>query len=478
MKRTKIIATLGPASFDRKTIKQLVKNGVDVFRLNFSFGSEKEHAQTIKCIREISLELNQSVGILQDLQGPKIRVATLKEPVTVKKNQVIILSGNAAHKESLYIPTTYRQIAGDTEPGKTILLADGKIILSVLKTDISKKEVTCKVVNGGTILTGKGINLPYTNISLPALTPKDKKDAIFGIKKGVDYIGLSFVRHPEDVLKLKRIMKKMNKEIPVIAKIEKPEGVDNIEEILDVADGIMVARGDLAVEISFAKVPLVQKDLLRRANLRGKLTIVATEMLSSMSENPRPTRAEASDVANAVLDGTDAVMLSNETAMGKFPTQSVAAMNSIVTETETSLLNQNYHMTLDMPEIQDLTQAMCESAAHLSYFLDERAIAVITHSGGSVKVISKYRPQSPIYAATFDINVYHKMALYHNVHPLLLDDSGLSKKNDNLSYSLEQFESLLRNKKLVKTGDSLIFLTGDILPKGWRVNTIKVSAIR
>ena len=477
MKRTKIIATLGPASYNRKTITKLVKTGVDIFRLNFSFGSDKEHLQTIKLIREVSSDLNQSVGILQDLQGPKIRVATLKEPVTVKKNQTIILSGNRVHKDPLYIPTTYKQIAGDTEKGKTILLADGKIILSVLKTDTRKKEVTCKVVNGGTILTGKGINLPYTNISLPALTPKDKEDAIFGIKAGVDYIGLSFVRHPEDVLKLKRIMKKMNKNIPVIAKIEKPEGVDNIEEILDVSEGIMVARGDLAVEISFAKVPLVQKDILRRANLRGRLTIVATEMLSSMVDNPRPTRAEVSDVANAVLDGTDAVMLSNETAMGKFPITSVEAMSSIVTETESSLLNENYHMTLDMPEIQDLTQAMCESAAHLSYFLDERAIAVITHSGRSVNVISKYRPQSPIYAATFDINVYHKMALYHNVYPILLDDSGLSPKDDNLNYSLEQFESLLRKKKLIKIGDSLIFLTGDISPKGWRVNTIKVSVI-
>ena len=477
MKRTKIIATLGPASYNRKSITKLVKAGVDLFRLNFSFGSEEEHLNTIKLIRDISSELNQAVGILQDLQGPKIRVATLKAPVTVKKGQIVVLSGNTVHKDEFYIPTTYKQIAGDTEPGKTILLADGKIILSVLKTDVSKKEVTCKVINGGTILTGKGINLPYTDISLPALTPKDKEDALFGINAGVDYIGLSFVRHPEDVLKLKRIMKKMNKNIPVIAKIEKPEGVDNIEEILDVADGIMVARGDLAVEISFAKVPIVQKDLLRRANLRGRLTIVATEMLSSMVDNPRPTRAEASDVANAVLDGTDAVMLSNETAMGKFPIKAVEAMRCIVTETESSLLNENYHMTLDMPEIHGLTQAMCESAAHLSYFLDERGIAVITHSGASVKVMSKYRPQSPIFAATFDKNVYQRMTLFHNVYPILLDDSGLSSEDDNLTYSIEQFASLLRSKKKIKSGDSLIFLTGNISPKGWRVNTIKVSTV-
>ena len=475
MKRTKIIATLGPASYNRKSMLKLVKAGVDVFRLNFSFGTKKEHLQTIKLIRDISSELNQSVGILQDLQGPKIRVALLKEPVTVRKHQIVILSGSSVQKAGLFIPTTYRQIAGDTEAGKTILLADGKIILSVIKTDTRKKEVTCKVVNGGTILTGKGINLPYTNISLPALTPKDKEDALFGINAGVDYIGLSFVRHPEDILKLKRIMKRMNKEIPVIAKIEKPEGVDNIEEILDVSDGIMVARGDLAVEISFARVPLIQKDILKRANLRGKLTIVATEMLSSMVDNPRPTRAEASDVANAVLDGADAVMLSNETAMGKFPLKSVKAMHSIVTETEASLLNKHSYLTLDMPEIQGLTKALCESASHLSYSLDERAIAVITHSGRSVKVVSKYRPQSPIYAATFNLHVYRKMALYHNVYPILLDDSGLSAEDDNLSYSLEQLECLLLKKKLIKSGEFLIFLAGDISPRGWKVNTIKVS---
>jgi len=477
MKRTKIIATLGPVSNNQKSITALAKAGVDVFRLNFSFGSYDEHFETIQTIRDVSEKLNKSIAILQDLQGPKIRVATLNEPIIVKKNQKLILSGNSQHKDTLYIPTTYKQIAGDTEPGKTILLADGKIILKVLETDKKKREVLCKVVNGGKIVTGKGINLPYTDISLPALTPKDCEDAVFGINAGVDYIGLSFVRHADDVLKLKRLMKKMGKNIPVIAKIEKPEGVDNIDDILEITEGIMVARGDLAVEISFAKVPLVQKEILRKANLRGRLTIVATEMLSSMVDNPRPTRAEASDVANAVLDGTDAVMLSNETAMGQYPLKSVVAMQEIVLETESSLLNENYHMTLDMPEIQDLTEAMCESAAHLSYYLDERAIAVITHSGSSVNVISKYRPQSPIYAGTFSREVYHKMALFHNVYPILLDDSDLSFKDDKTSCTLEQFESMLCRKKLVQSGDFLIFLTGDISPKGWKVNTVKVVNI-
>ena len=477
MKRAKIIATLGPASSDKKSITKLAKTGVDVFRLNFSFGTYEEHKKTIKTIREVSRDINKSLSILQDLQGPKIRVAKLKEPVVVKKGATLTLSGNSAHKETCYIPTTYAQIASDTKAGKTILLADGKIILSVVKTDKRKKEVVCKVVNGGTILTGKGINLPYTDISLPALTTKDREDAAFGIKAGVDYMGLSFVRHAEDVLKLKRLMAKEKKNIPVIAKIEKPEGVDNLDKIMDIAEGVMVARGDLAVEISFAKVPMVQKEILKKANLRGKLTVVATEMLSSMVDNPRPTRAEASDVANAILDGTDAVMLSNETAMGKFPLKAVSAMKEIVAQTEGSMLDQHYHLSLDMPEIQDRTHAMCAAASHVSYFLEERALAVVTHSGSSVKVISKYRPQSTIYAATFNKSVYQQMAFYHNVHPILLDDSGLSNKDNNVTYSLEQFELALKQKKLVKSGDSLIFLTGDISKKGWKVNTIKVKDI-
>lgn len=477
MKKTKIIATLGPATNNKKIITKLAKTGVDVFRLNFSFGTYEEHKQTIKIIREVSKEINKSLAILQDLQGPKIRIGKLKEPVMIKKDDTLILSGNSSHKSIFYIPTTYKNIASDTKTGKTILLADGKIILLVTKTDERKKEVVCKVINGGTILTGKGINLPYTDISLPALTRKDREDAAFGINEGVDYIGLSFVRHAEDVLKLKRLISRMKKDIPVISKIEKPEGVDNLDKILDVTDGIMVARGDLAVEISFAKVPLVQKDILRKSNLRGKLTIVATEMLSSMIDNPCPTRAEASDVANAILDGTDAVMLSNETAMGKFPIKTVNAMKEIIVQTESSMLELHYHLTLDMPEIHDKTHAMCAAASRISYFLKERALAVVTHSGNSVKLVSKYRPQSPIYAATFNEKVYQRMAFFHNVHPILLDDSGLTSKNDNTVYSLKQFESALKQKKLVKSGESLIFLTGDISKKGWKVDSVKVKDI-
>ena len=477
MKKAKIVATLGPASNNEKSIAKLAKAGVDVFRLNFSFGKYEEHEKTIKTIRGISRKLGKSIAILQDLQGPKIRVGALREPVTLLKGDTVVLSGCPIHKDQLVLPTTYKQIASDTKPGKTIMMADGKIILSVIKIDVEEKSVFCEVLMGGDVLTGKGINLPYTDISLPALTKKDRDDAIFGLKAGVDYMGLSFVRHAEDIAKLKRLMAREKIQVPVISKIEKPEAVDNLDEILDVSDGVMVARGDLAVEISFAKVPLVQKDILRRANLCGKLTIVATEMLSSMVDNPRPTRAEASDVANAVLDGTDAVMLSNETAMGKFPLKAVEAMRDIVRETETSLQGQQSYKRLDMPEIRNQTEGVCAAAAYLSYFVYERAMAVITHSGSSVLVISKYRPSSQIYAATYNETIYRRMALFHNVHPVLLDNGALKNKNDDTACSMEQFEAVLKRKKMVEKNDSLIFLTGDVSLKGWKVNTVKVKVV-
>jgi pyruvate kinase len=471
MKKSKIIATLGPASMDFDSIKILAQSGVDVFRLNFSFGSYEEHLKVISYIRDVSVNINKSLAILQDLQGPKIRVGKLKKPVLLEQGMTVILYGGTDHDIHTRIPTTYSNIASDTETGKTILLADGKIILEVLSTDETTKEVTCTVINGGTVLTGKGIILPYTDISLPALTEKDQEDAIFGLKAGVDYIGLSFVRKPDDIKKLKNLMNDLKIQIPIISKIEKPEALENIDAILELTDGIMVARGDLAVEISFSKVPVIQKELIHKANIMGKFTIVATEMLSSMVDNPRPTRAEASDVANAVLDGADALMLSNETAMGKFPLKAVCAMADIITDTEDSILNDNYRISLNMPKVHSLTQAVCEAASHLSYNLNEKAIAIITHSGHSVHVMSKYRPQSNIFAATFSKKIYYRMALFYNVYPILLKESIPSQT----SLTLEEFQNYLNENNLVDTDDRLICLTGNISPKGWTVNTITVQ---
>ena len=349
MKKTKIIATIGPASNLLKTIEEMAKAGMDVCRLNFSFGTIEEHHEMISTIRKAAKNVGKAIAVMQDLQGPKIRIGKLNADVTVKKDQKIILSGKAEHKEEFTLPTTYAEIASDTEKGKTILLADGKIILEVLDTNKEEKEVHCKVLEAGTILTGKGINLPYTNISLPCLTEKDIQDAIFGAEAGVDYMSLSFVRKAKDVTELRKLLKKHGREdIPIVSKIEKPEAVDNIDAIIEETDVIMVARGDLADEVSFAKVPVIQKKIIRKVNIKGKLAIVATEMLGSMVDNQLPTRAEVSDVANAVLDGTDLTMLSNETAMGKFPVDAVKMMAEIAREAEDSIIGHDYIDELEL----------------------------------------------------------------------------------------------------------------------------------
>ena len=281
MKKCRIVATVGPACESPAMLEKIIRAGVDVCRLNSSFGTNEDRLAKIRNIRNISAVLRKPVAILQDLQGPKIRVGKLKEPVKVKKGETLILTGGTEHTERLRLPTTYTCIAKDCEAGKIILVADGRIILKVEKTDRRHDAVYCKVINGGEILSGKGINLPYTKISLPALTEKDEADAVFGAEAGVDYIGMSFVRTPADVCRLKNLFRKIGKSVPVIAKIEKPEAVENIGAILEVVDGVMVARGDLAVELSYAKVPTAQKMIIHEANRRGKITLTATEMLSS-----------------------------------------------------------------------------------------------------------------------------------------------------------------------------------------------------
>lgn len=478
MKKTKIIATIGPASNSVITIEKMVKAGMNVCRLNFSFGLPEEHMAMIRKVREVSDKLNQSLAIIQCIQGPKIRMGKLNAPVTVKKGQEIILSGKTEHKDEFTFPTTYAQIASDTEPGKTILIADGKIIVKVIQTHKDKKEVVCKVVEGGTILTGKGINLPYTNISLPSLTPKDIEDVKFAVKSGeIDYIDMSFVRHPEDIRKLRKILKELGGEhIGIIAKIEKPEAVENIDGIIDEADGIMVARGDLADEVSFAKVPVIQKEIIRKAGKKGKFTIVATEMLSSMVDSQLPTRAEASDVANAVFDGTDCVMLSNESAMGKFPVESVKVMAEIVEEAEKSLYKNTFHPVLDLPDVHKLNEAICKAASELSYTLSNEVMAVFSRSGLTARILSKFRPDSNIFAATLDRKTYQQLAIVHNICPILLDEASLgSNPYVTIPTMIKKF---LLEQKIVKKGQKMIGITGNFdADKQWEINTIRVHTI-
>ncbi|MDD5697515.1 MAG: pyruvate kinase [Victivallaceae bacterium] len=479
MKSTKIIATIGPACASRAMLEKIIRAGVDVCRLNFSFGTHAEHREKFDRIRAVSKQVGKAVAVIQDLQGPKIRVGRLRAAVTVKPGDTLTLSGGTVHRDRFCLPTAYKNIAADTEPGKTILMMDGRIVLQVKTVEPAKKLVHCVVKAGGTILTGKGINLPYTRISLPSVTAKDKRDALLGIELGVDFIAQSFVRSAADVAVLKRYLKRHGGgRIPVIAKLEKPEALENLEEIIAIADGVMVARGDLADEIFFAKVPMAQKRILTAANRQGKLTIVATEMLSSMTANPLPTRAEVSDVANSVLDGTDLVMLSNESAMGKYPVAAVRAMSSIVAEAEQMIDRRGF---LADPLVWDrkleVSRAMCLSASFLSHELNEKAIAVLTTTGESVRILSKYRPETPIYAATYSKAVYHRMAAYSRVAPLLLDGEYPASSAE-AEKALALLKEVLRRNKIVKTGETVICLTGLKAGDGsWRVNSLHTVTI-
>ncbi len=477
MKKTKIIATIGPACKDQKIIEEMAKAGMNVCRLNFSFGTEEEHYEMIDTIRKAAKNVGRPIAIMQAIQGPKIRVGILNAPVTVKKGQEIVLSGNKEHKDEFVLPTTYAEIASDTKPGKTILVADGKIILEVVKTEKEAKKVHCKVVEAGTILTGKGINLPYTNISLPCLTEKDIKDATFGAKAGVDYVSQSFVRQPEDVLELRKLLKENGREdTPIIAKIEKPEAVDNIDKIIEYADGIMVARGDLADEITFAKVPHVQKEIIKKANSKGKLVIVATEMLSSMIDNQLPTRAEVSDVANAVLDGTDLTMLSNETAMGKFPVKSVSMMAEIAMEAEKSQhIDHSYLEELELLEADNTLASLCAAVANLSYDLGDVPIAVFSRTGKTPKLLSKFKPETTIFVATYKERCYRRMAFLNNVYPVLMDEKDF-KTPETFQKIMPAMGDILCERGLVQKGQQVIVITAEYRNGKWSdMNTIKVE---
>jgi pyruvate kinase len=478
MKNTKIIATIGPTCESSEMLGKIIKAGVDVCRLNFSFGTHDEHRKKFERIRRISKKLGKAVAIMQDLQGPKIRVGKLNEDVDVKIGDQIVLSGKSTHREKFYLPTTYKHIANDTKVGKTILMMDGRIILQVKSVDEKQKEVHCLVKCGGTILTGKGINLPYTKISLPSLTDKDKKDALIGIELGVDFVALSFVRSAKDIVGLKKYLKRHGGEkIRIIAKLEKPEALENLDEIIELVDGVMVARGDLADEIFFAKVPTAQKRIISTANRKGKLTIVATEMLSSMTENPLPTRAEVSDVANSVLDGTDMIMLSNETAMGKYPLKAVKAMTSVALEAEKILDAEDFIVDVVCDKTLEISRAMCLSASFLSHELNEKAIAVLTTTGESVRILSKYRPETMIYAATYSESTYRRMAAYNKVVPLLLKGEHPTSTL-GAQKSVVLLKELLLENKIVKEGESFICLAGLKARDGsWGVNSLHTITV-
>ena len=418
-RRAKIVCTLGPSSSSEEQLRQLLLLGMDVARLNFSHGSHEEHMQRIRAVRRAAASLGRSICILQDLQGPKIRTSALRghRPVNLVPGSRVAIVNRDVEGTAERLGTTFRDLPTEVARGSRILLSDGLLSLKVL--EVRGGEVVCEVVDGGMLGEHQGINLPGAALRVPSLTRKDRLDLAFGLSAQVDMVALSFVRSAADVRAVKKIIAAAGRDTPVIAKLEKPQAIDNLEEILEIADGVMVARGDLGVEVAPEKVPIIQKHVIRSAMHWRKPVITATQMLDSMMHNPRPTRAEASDVANAIYDGSDAVMLSGETAAGQYPREAVSIMDRIVIAAEADLRKSRH--PLRRPERQlTISQAICESVAHVAEELNMRGIAVFTASGNTAGQISKYRPLAEVYAFAHHPEVCNRLNLYWGVRPVLV----------------------------------------------------------
>jgi pyruvate kinase len=460
IRRAKIICTIGPSCNAESHLRELMQAGMDVARLNFSHGTHADHAKIIEILRQTAGSEGRTICILQDLQGPKIRTGALKghQPVTLKTGGQVTITARELEGTAELISTTFKDLPREVRPGSRILLSDGRIELRV--NNVHGEEIECMIVNGGTLAEHQGINLPGAALSIPALTEKDRNDLEFGLEHGVDAVALSFVRSPNDVREVKQIIAEHNKDVPVIAKLEKPQALDQLEAILEVSDGVMVARGDLGVEMPPEKVPVIQKYVIRRAAEWRKPVIIATQMLESMIENPRPTRAEASDVANAVFDGTDAVMLSAETASGKYPREAVCMMAKIVVEAEHNMGDFTQPRRRRENRMLSISETICESIAHSAEDLDMAAIAVFTETGNTARMLSKYRPKSRIYAFSHVPAVCNRMNLLWGVHPIQRDHALHSEE---MLATAEQ--ELLRTGR-VKPGHVLGVVAGTQMASG------------
>jgi pyruvate kinase len=460
-RHSKIVCTIGPASCSPKIIERLLRAGMDVARLNFSHGSHQDHAQNIATLRKLALELEKPIAIMADLQGPKIRTGVLASgtPVILRAGQKFTITTAKILGDSTRVNTTFLPLPREVKRGARILLSDGLIELRVQQ--VRGREVICVVVNGGALGEHKGINLPGVQLRVPALTPKDRQDLRFALKQGVNYIAVSFVRRPEDVLMAKSLIRRAGFDTPVIAKLEKPEAIENLDAILRAADGVMVARGDLGVEMNPERVPVVQKMIISRAREFRRPVITATQMLESMTENPRPTRAEASDVANAIFDGSDAVMLSAETASGKYPVEAVSMMARIIEEAESSI--SEFPQPSSVQEKLKVAESVAELVCHASRELHMKLIAVFTHSGFTARLVSRYRPLVPIIAFSPVAETRCRMALIWGVLPRNISDV---RKIDGLATVAEK---RLLEEKLVRNGDVIGIVAGT--PMGIRGTT-------
>jgi len=467
--KTKIIATIGPSSRSKPVLRRMINAGMNVARLNLSHGSYEDHGKVIHTIRLLSKDMNKPVAILLDLQGPKLRTGKLKDgkPVLLKRNATISFTTDKVSGTQDLVSTTYTNLVEDVNKDETLLLADGLIKLKVVSK--TKDTVTCKVINGGVLSENTGINLPGCNVSAPCLTQKDKKDLGFGIESGVDYFALSFVRSADDLNLLKSVLQKKRSDIPVIAKIEKREAVDNLDEILEIADGIMVARGDLGAELRIEQVPTFQKRIIAKAIRANKPVITATQMLETMQDNPVPSRAEVSDVANAIFDGTDAIMLSGETATGKYPIEAVKMMTRIAVEAESTPF-MKYNIEHEPSREELITHAAAQSAVNVLHEVDGKAIISFSVSGKTSKLISKQRPCKPVYAFTPCVKAYNRMAMLWGIIPVSISEI------DDTRRLIAASEKLLVREKLIKQNDVVIIVIGLAFTIG-STNVVKIHRV-
>ncbi|HEY5269429.1 MAG TPA: pyruvate kinase [Anaerolineales bacterium] len=452
-RKAKIVATMGPASQDETVLEKLFLAGMDVARLNFSYGTHESHADRILSLRAIATRLGRPLAVLQDLQGPKIRVGVLPEPLTLAAGQQVRLYPEGADKpDSVSIPVDFPQLFGSVKFGDRILLDDGRLVLAV--QSVERKQVAAEVKTGGGLSSHKGINLPGVSLDIPAFTEKDAEDLAFGLSLDVDVVAMSFIQSAQDVKTVRKLVKAGGENSPLlIAKLERPKALDNLEEILDVVDGVMVARGDLGVEMAPEDVPGAQKHIIQAANRNGKLVITATQMLESMIHNPLPTRAEASDVANAIYDGTDAVMLSAETAAGEYPVESVALMNRIVLQAEANYDQWGHGQVLETDEHDDAV-AIASAARELAQDRDVEAIAVFTRTGRTAILMSKARPCVPVMAFTPVEETYRRMALVWGVTPYRVPWA------DTMEEMIGHVETALRESGLVRPGGQIVVVSG------------------
>ncbi|MBQ0140197.1 MAG: pyruvate kinase [Kurthia sp.] len=473
MRKTKIVCTIGPASESKETLKKLIESGMNVARLNFSHGSHEEHALRIKTIREAAQEMNSIVAILLDTKGPEIRTHQMQnDAIELVTGQEIAISMTEVLGTTEVFSISYEKLIEDVQEGSIILLDDGLIELRVTSTDKEKGLIHTIVENAGTLKNKKGVNVPGVSVQLPGITEKDASDIRFGIEQNVDFVAASFVRRAKDVLEIRALLEKNNAEhIQIIPKIENQEGVDNIDDILKVSDGLMVARGDLGVEIPAEEVPVVQKELIKKCNVVGKPVITATQMLDSMQRNPRPTRAEASDVANAILDGTDAIMLSGETAAGLYPVESVATMAKIAERIEDTLDHKEIVRLQSKQQGISMTDAIAQSVAYTSINLKVSAILAPTESGHTAKTIAKYRPGVSVVAVTSSGITARKLALVWGVVPIVAE----KVRNTDGILELAVQESLKYG--LVSYGDVVVITAGVPAGEAGTTNLMKVHVI-